>query len=491
MKFAIIGFLVVLVIAFFVMIWKAARDWRWYQIVPTLFVMLLAVTFMFPTAMVLKSRAAWHKKKEELEKRVEEAKSENHLLKYGDPTNPANPGIDKLGQDLALVVLEAGRRWRDMRMTNINGRAVILQPAQPQVQEDLGVPAADGDAAAEPAPTLPLIPEKLVVHAFAEQPDEALGGVNLPRVYLGEFVVTASTPDQVTITPTKLDPSSPYAVQQMQMMSQARSWALYELLPLDGHMPFIAEGSKQTDDQWFGRVDKELIKNIMGQGVSQETISKYERDGGQALDSDPPLTRWSKIEFRKRHSVSVDSPDARGVLDGTFFDGNGRAVDSRLQRGGEVVFEPNDTVLMLESAAAELIANETAKLLATHYIRPPNDYGTLIRKTLLGLQEDRLRLKELREEHKTLSGTFETTNAMVTASQDEKLKLEQDYGQVQIERQSIEKFAKARTDGLAEMKAEMIRLHRENLQLEQKLKKYHGDIEQRLDELDASFSFTN
>ena len=74
MKFAILGFLVVVVIAFLVLVYKASKDWRWYQIVAVIFTMLLAITFMFPTANVLQSRQAWHKLKEELEVRAAESR---------------------------------------------------------------------------------------------------------------------------------------------------------------------------------------------------------------------------------------------------------------------------------------------------------------------------------------------------------------------------------------------------------------------------------
>ncbi len=66
MKFALLGLLVVLLIGFFVVVWKAAREWRWYNIVAVCITLLLAVLFLFPTAGVLRSRAAWHQVKERL-----------------------------------------------------------------------------------------------------------------------------------------------------------------------------------------------------------------------------------------------------------------------------------------------------------------------------------------------------------------------------------------------------------------------------------------
>ncbi len=483
MKFAILGLLVVLVIAFFVLVWKAAKDWRWYQIVPTIFTMLLAVVLIFPTAGVLGSRSAWHKKKEELEERVARIKVEHKVLKYGDPSDVNSEGITQLTQRLSEIALEAGRRWRDMRMTNINGNNITLvQQQQPAAQDPAlaGLAGDDADADAAAAPPSPLIPETLVVYGFAEQPDPSIQAT-VPTVFLGEFHVTASTPTQVTISPT-----SPRNQRQMAVIQQAQSWSLYEMLPLDGHMPFIAEGSVPNDDAYFGRVDEDLVRRVLGQGVKEETIQKYLRDGSRATQDDPPLSRWVKLEFTKKHSIEVDSPEQRGALFEGFFDGNGRAVDSRLQRGDMASFNVGDQVLLKEEAANELIDEGIARLIDQYYIRPPNDYRYILRRIRLRLAELEIRKEELAFEKQVLDEAIAKTVQMIGVNQDAKLKLEQDFAQVQVEKNSIEKYAKSRADNLSAMKAEMVRLHRKNLELEQKLQRYHLEIEQRLETLEDS-----
>ncbi len=193
MKFAILGVLVVLLIGFFVVVWKAARDWRWYHIVSVIFIMLLAVTLIFPTAGVLKSRAAWHQLKEDLEERVETITEEQQLLKYGELSDPDAEGIVQLTQQLSALGMEAGRRWRDLRVANMaGGNITLVETGDPQAAPGLEV---DGDAAAVPAE--PMIPESMVVYGFAESP-ESVDSMNpeikmpIPTRYLGEFVVVAS-----------------------------------------------------------------------------------------------------------------------------------------------------------------------------------------------------------------------------------------------------------------------------------------------------------
>jgi len=89
MHFVLLGLLVLLLIGFFVVVWKASPEWRWFHIVAVCITMILAVLFLFPTAGVLKSRAEWHKLKEDLEQRAAQVESEYKIIKYGDPTDAA------------------------------------------------------------------------------------------------------------------------------------------------------------------------------------------------------------------------------------------------------------------------------------------------------------------------------------------------------------------------------------------------------------------
>ena len=45
--------LFLLLVGFAVVVWKAASNWRWFNIVAVVLTMLLALVFLFPTAGVL------------------------------------------------------------------------------------------------------------------------------------------------------------------------------------------------------------------------------------------------------------------------------------------------------------------------------------------------------------------------------------------------------------------------------------------------------
>ena len=476
MKFAILGLLVLIVIGFFVLIWKSSRDWRWYNLVAASFSMLLAIAFLFPTAGVLKSRSAWHQLKENLELDAMKLASEQRLLKYGDPANPeAGEGIAVLNRKLAKIGIEAGRRWRSLRMQNVANNVVTLGRAQ-SVAPGAAAPApADAEEGAAPVVVQPLIPDGTVVYGFAEVLNEQQ--IAVPVFYLGEFRVTGSTPNQVTLSPT----GPLEADQQQRINNQARSWSLYEMLPMDGHVPFIAEGSVPGDDNTLGRIDADLVNRMLGKNVSAETLKNYLEDGRRLEKGDPPVSRWTKIEFLKGYALDVDSPESRGALDGGFFDGNGRAVDSRLQRGedGQVKFKKGDQILVKEEGGDQLIDDGTAKLIDSYYLRPLNDYRFVLRRIRLRLTELADRTKELEFEKGVLTEAVERTTRMQVTNREIQNKLEQDFQQFRTEKRAMESYAKQVQSQLDSMKAELLRLYRENQGLEQKLDQQHRSVQQQ------------
>lgn len=486
MAYALLGFFVVLVIAHWVLIWKASPYWRWYQIVPVVLTMILAVVFVYPTAGALKSRQEWHKIKEDLEAQIEQVRREQQELRYGDPNDPlADDGLLPLAQKLSILGTEAGRRWRNLQLVqqNIAGNGTVV------LEEPAGDGGLGGDpAAGQPANTVPLIPQDLVVYGFAEAVDPNLQAT-VPTDYLGEFRVQSSTPTQVTIVPT-----GPLLSEQQEMIrnGEAGSWSIYEMLPLDGHLPFVAEGSTPDSNNVFGRIDEDLIRRVMGDRVDEATLAEYLEDGRRSQPDDPPLSRWVKVKFTKKHSIMVDSPDQRSALDGGYFDGSGRAVDSRLQQGddGVVTFDKDDELILKEEAAAQLFDEGVATLVDTYYLRPMNDYRFVLRRIRLRLAELQQRTTELQFEQDVLQRAVDATVQMLTANQTDKLKLEQDLQQTEVERKALEQYNESLDQRVSDTKQRILTLYRSNQDLESQLEVIHDSITREVDSMTASASAT-
>lgn len=462
MKFVILAVLLAMFIAFVVMVVKAARNWRWYHITSAVITMILAITLLFPTANVLKSRSEWHKIKEELETRLTRVEQENRTLLYGDPDDPtAAEGVKSLSLRLSVIGTEAGRRWRSLSMTGdpSSGQITLRAPAPNAIP--------GGEA---PAPASNLIPVGLVVYGFAEYDFPDLDS-KVPRAYLGEFKVTASAPNMVTIAPT-------FPLEKNQIVritsDQAKNWSLYELLPLDGHAPFIAEGSKEDEDNILGRVDDQLINFLLranDPNSKQETIAKYLQDGQRGSPEDP-AARWVKVRFEKKYTDVIDSLDKVGALDGGFFDVSGRATDSSLKRpdGDEVTFAIGDELVVKEEAAKILIDQEkVASLVDTYYLRPLNDYRYVLRKIRLQIQELDVRIAEMEYEKQVLLAATAATVNMLEKGQIEKLKLEQDLAQHQVERVAVKSYFDEVREDLRQMKEASSALYRSNLELENRI----------------------
>jgi len=488
MTIALISILVIAVFAAGFLLWKSRDTWRWFHITASAITLLLAIALLFPTAGVLKSRSAWSKVKETLDVRLAKIEKEQDLLKFGDPNDPANTvGVFDLQLQLKKFTVEAGRRWPSLKMQANAPASITLQRVAPVAELPPGVeaPPAEQPAAAAPAAAaaaLPLIPQGLIVYGFAESMEQGVP-TPIPTFFLGEFKVTASGPNEVTIAPT----TTLEAPQQQAISSgQAQTWTLYELLPLDGHEPFVAIGSEPADDAVFGRVDDELVKRLFAKGVSQPTINKYLRDGGRTNPDDTPATRWVKIEFNKVHSVVVDSLEKRSVLDGGFFDPTGQAVDSRLQRGGEdvdkgvVKFKITDQVTVKEEVANALVDEGVAKLLDTYYVRELNDYRFALRRIRLRISELTIRQAELEFEAKVLNDAIDATKAMLAVNQDLKLKLEKDAAKIQVEKTAITAYSANVTMEVAATKQRLVGIYRNNIELAAELQQLHSGIDAKL-----------
>lgn len=474
MAYLVLALLVLLVIGLMVVAILARHEWRWFHVTSAITLMILCVIFLFPTAASLKARSTWHELYEGLEKQLATLEQEQRQLKYGDPTNASvGEGVLALTQRLAKSSLESGRRWRSLRRANVANNQVTLVSAVEAGLEGVPLePPADGE---EPVEQMPLAQTEMVVYGFAEQvdPDTQLA---IPTVYLGEYRVVSSTPNQVVVEPT-----APLNPVQLQSVNQSQQWSLFELLPLDSHDVFLAAGSKPSEDNVLGRVDNESVARNLGNRVTAETLQSYLDDGRRLLDKDPPLARWMKVEFLKPFKIQVDAPGKpSSVIDRGFFDGSGRALDARLKRGdeaGSVEFAKGDTLLVKEEAGQPLVKDETVKLIDRFYLRPLNDYRFILRRIQIEIAELRARIEELNFENTILDRTIDTNNGMIVREQERKVKLEQDEQQFTVEHNAIKEYVAQLEEKTKAIKQRMRQLHQSNLELEAQLTAVHRQVE--------------
>ena len=470
--------LFLLLVGFAVVVWKAASNWRWFNIVAVVLTMLLALVFLFPTAGVLRSRSAWHEVLESLELRLAQVKAETADITLGEAVGAEasrSGGLIDLQSDLSSLAIEAGRRWRNLQLKGANLQGPVSISLGPPPANDLA-----GQPAAPVANAQPLVPAETLVYGFSEVADD--NQMLVPTYYLGEFIVQASDPNQVTLVPTGT--LEQYQVDYIKE-GNARSWLLCELLPPDGHVPFIKPFSQADDKNCLGAVDDELVRRLLGD-APEETQLAYLEDGRASKPDDPPATKWVELQFTQNHRIEVDSPDERTLEDGGFFDGNGRALDAALQHGadnGFINLKKGDKLLLKSEGAAELIDQGVAEELGSFFLRPLNDYGFVLRRIRLNLMSLADKKAELTAEELLLKEAISKTDQLLVANQEVKLKLEQDLTQFRVEKQSINEYKGKITEEAQAMVAELNRLEQENAELEQQIEQKHLKIERQIDAL--------
>lgn len=491
MNIVLIVLLALYVIAFLVFLWKSADIWRWYHIVLAVTLMILSIVFLAPLAGVLKTRVAWNQMFQQVEKQLIDLKAKNVQL------NQEEGGVRHLQLELQKLSSESGRVWRHLVMQNVTPEGITLaKMPDPNAPVDPAAPAVAADA-------VPMVPESIVLYGFAEQEMTFNETVSLvPTVYLGEFNVISSTPNQVVVAAA----GTPSPRQRQAIESgAAKSWSLYELLPLDGHGPFLAPGSQPSDANMFGRVDAELVESLLGNRVPAEILQAYLQDGqrvgeggaiiesAEVTDGEAParsaarneyLVRWSKIKFIKDHSEDVDSAEDRGAEEGGFFE-QGLAVDSRLKRDGDettVSFESGDEVYVPYDTAISLRDQGIAEILVNHSVRRLNDYRFILRRTELRLDEVRDQIAQQTKQKKILEETMAQTDAMNQQFQVTKNHLESDNGQLIRERTAVDQYSKKLEQELDSSRKTLAELYRLNQQLSQELTSIHTELAELIEE---------
>ncbi len=232
--------LIVSLIVFIYIIVMTARSWGILHTILLCTLFIECWVFMVFSAGVQSLRVAHTRAADKAIKDAEAAAKETQQLLYGsfDTSEGSLVAVVPVKGMLRRLTADRGRVWRQLRVQQENNGEYLLQMTGKQ---DPAADPLDGVDAAPVAATSESLPANLVVYAFAEEINEA--GYPKPVFYLGEFVVTQSQAGQVSLRPTL--PLSDTQLQRIQSGKDA-SWMLYELLPIDSHHAFAAEGSQPS-----------------------------------------------------------------------------------------------------------------------------------------------------------------------------------------------------------------------------------------------------
>ena len=293
----------------------------------------------------------------------------------------------------------------------------------------------------------------------------------MPSAYLGEFVVTESNAGAIKVKPTgTLTPEQIAAIGS----GTYPSWAIYELMPLDSHNAFAAEGSTTEENAIFGRMDLNEIATLLAidpslasaeptglsaqQAIKARVLQSYLNDGARPPEGTPPDQVYVRVEFLKDHSIEVDAQEQRNATEGGFYDLSGRSVDARLKRGEEnakVSFKQGDQLVFDSATANELGKQDIVRAVAPVFVRQLNDYEYAFREVrrqiTAALQDAVLIQRELAEMQKSQT----VADNQVRLGQDERAKLDKDVAQYRKELDVITAEARQLQESLQTEKAEI------------------------------------
>ena len=523
--FQIVG--VLLILFFFFLTFMCSKTWKIFHVIMLFLVFFAAISSAIYGALVLKTQKAWRTTYNRLDEQLGTAQIEGEQLLLGDISEVTDWRTRNLGAlltasgELHRYLMDSGRIWRHCTKTNVAGGAVTLSTVAPNTPREESRPNR--------------IVEKMVLYGFLEQatPD----GLMVPTFYLGEFQATNVTDSSVTIQPLR-----PLRADARQAVAQSNApWSLYEMMPLDSHVAF-AESA--TQDQVFEQLDangdgflagdevgaanqllfarllettdisprdQKLSKDEFSQGVLfgvmdeqklrtlwmpnpgiegfDELVKELVKDGTRATPEEiaqAPERIWMKVKFLKDHEVEVDSGDVQGVLEGTYFDRNGRAIVQRLRRGDvdspeAAKFEREELAVFDQETADTMAADGVVELVGPVYVRKLNDYEYEFHQIASRMQKLDEIIRDVSRDTALIARADEQANDQIRYRQRERALLQEDKAHFAKEVQVVTTYVQKLDAKYTGMMGEMSRIYRSNVLMEQELERMNREMTEEID----------
>ena len=274
----------------FVACYFCSKTWHWAQVLLGETVFLLSLAFLILAGEVFRIQGVYGPKNVKNLAQIEKLEPLVNALQFGTedqriintlenqdvPVRMAEGSLDEDGEldeaarmlsvreldhRLGMVTRARGRMWRDASIASVNPDSLTLT-----------VPAPDPHG----------IKTGAIIYAFEQGAPAALG--QRGPIYIGEFRVTGSGPQQVQI-----QPASELDERQIQKLAKTQPpWILYENMPLDQY----PDGQLQI---LAGTTPAELQKLI-----PQQSLEEYVRHGSPAEADDD---EWHRVGYDEEGKV--------------------------------------------------------------------------------------------------------------------------------------------------------------------------------------------
>ncbi len=476
--------LAVLVLAALITGALSIKTWRAWNVVGGFLVFIVACAYLILAALHLKTRRVWLKEIDRLEKQQVRLVDEQIKLTYGDlaAVVPTDDNLHSLRYRLHRLTMTRGRVWRGCTpQANADGTfTVIIPTAQPGAGHQ--------------------IPANFVLHVFREA--DTAEGWKIPVTYLGEYQVAAVTETTVQLRESLRAPSLLAVGSQLDFVGafvNNATWALYEILPQDDHFVFTDPEQQPklatANEPIFGQVNAQEVQQVLQQVLQfspyqvrpeelQAIAARYLRDGARAEATDPPSEQFIKIEFLKSYGEKVDSETPQSVMSSRFYDAQGRAQVSFLQRGEQgMVSMPAGAIAVLpRDQAQQLIDNGTCRAVEPIYVRPLRDFSFLFHDYFDRLVDlgNRIRLSLYNKQQ--LEKYLGHIQQIIDTKQTERAELTEDLSHVQQEKSFVATLAQELGQQLESLRNELNQIYRANIELRRELAEIEHLIQKNIAE---------
>ena len=515
--------IVLLVLVFLPIAILGIKTWHWLHVTACVFLFGSTLWFTISAASVAELHLDYKEKYWKTVTDLEQAEEDISKLANGprdkdiipepgavntDSWNPDAP-LSTCRTALARIIADRGRVWRGCAITGGNAAAGQFEvtTALAEGVESHGI--ADND----------------VLYAFAETvPFEENNPKLLPQQYVGEFKVTATTNNAVTLnltTPEGVDGSH-------SLLNTNSSLSLYALMPIDGHIFFATEPAPRnfgssvpvSESPVFGKMfsaeellvpamfntpvgyqpvnpnSPPLLQSFARQfsqagNIGQSIVADYVRDGGPWREGDREVNHWVRVKFLKPYTVRVDSAAEQGVTDGFYFDPtNGQANIPTLRGGsaeGQIELAEKDYLVNAyalfpnNEETQELVNQQICEIESQVFVRQLNDYSFAFKHGFEMRSSLSQSVQLVTEEIASLKSTQARTDRQIASRQTERDELTADKEKFDQEQQVAAEYLSTLNQQWTSLQTELSKLYQQNVALEGQLNEVNSRLTETLE----------
>jgi hypothetical protein len=421
-------------IAFLVFLILGFKTWRVYTIILVLFNFCAAAGFFYYSVRTLQTHKRWRELVQSYQADVKDLDGQIKVLEQGatdEEGELTTAGIRQYKKWLDYTILDRGRTWTDCRLTAVVDPAVGSVKVAVPTGIDLILPLDEQAGTGT------------VLYAFQQK------NIHEGGRFIGEFKVVARDIEAEipTIDLAPMSVLTPYELERTIKANPEVLWVLYKIMPQDNHWAFTKISEDGTNP--LDRMDADEL----GQLLPSDRVSEYNRDLQEAGPDDPDTRKWAKVVFKAPHKFATI--DSHRILP--------------VSNAGETSFDPGDEAIIDWFTYEELNSEEKVRLVSEVYVRKLRDYGFHFHAFGRARNAHTIAMIDVRDTTVFVDGSLTRSKVRDTSRTAERDNFRRDLIGFKAEEAAVANYRALLSKHLADVLAELKRVHFKNQELVAKL----------------------